>query len=147
MNQVVSPALSNVDTRNAGNSGFTLIELMIVVVIVGILSSIAIPKFQDVSHRARAASCRSNLNSLAHCLNFYACDNGGYPSAGEAHYWRGFSLLEGYLYRADSYKCPLTGSTDYRYRLYGEDDTFAVRGWMLECYNGHGHIYDGVASW
>lgn len=49
-------------------------------------------------------------------------------SAGEPHNWRGFSLLEGYLHGADGYTCPLTGSSDYRYRLYGNDDTFAVRG-------------------
>lgn len=147
MNQVVSPVHLNADTQSAGNSGFTLIELMIVVVIIGILAGIAIPKFQDVADSARAAACRSNLSSLAHCMNFYACDNNGYPSAGEPHNWRGFSLLEGYLHGADDYTCPLTGSSDYRYRLYGDDDTFAVRGWSLACYNGHGHIYDGVASW
>ncbi len=147
MNQVVSHVHLNVVIRNADNRGFTLIELMVVVLIIGILAGIAIPKFQNVAESAKAAACRSNLNALARCMNFYACDNGFYPSAGEAHNWRGFSLLEGYLYEADSYTCPLTGSSDYRYRLYGDDDTFAVRGWFLSCYNGHGHIYDGVASW
>lgn len=147
MNQVVFPVRLNADTPSAGSPGFTLIELMIVVVIIGVLAGIAIPKFRDVADSARAAACRSNLNSLAHCLNFYACDNNGYPSVGEPHNWRGFSLLEGYLHGADGYTCPLTGSSDYRYRLYGNDDTFAVRGWSLDCYNGHGHIYDGVASW
>ncbi len=101
---------------------------MIVVVIIAVLAGIAIPKFQDVADSAKATTCRSNLNSLAHCLNFYACDNNGYPSVGEPHNWRGFSLLEGYLHGADGYTCPLTGSSDYRYRLYGDDDTFAVRG-------------------
>ena len=139
----------SVVTRSADNRnlGFTIIELMIVVVILGVLSAIAIPKFQNVADQAKAAACRSNLNALAHCLNFYAVDNGSYPSAGLSQHWRGFSLLEGYLNQANSYKCPLTGSTDYRYRLYGDDETFAVRGWLTSCYADHGCISEGVASW
>jgi len=149
MNLDVFRVRLTVVTQSAGskNSGFTLIELMIVVIIIGILSAIAIPKFQDVASQAKAAACRSNLNALAHCMNFYAVDKGAYPSAGLSQHWRGFSLLEGYLKQANSYKCPLTGSTDYRYRLYGDDDTFAVRGWLVKCYADHGCITEGVASW
>lgn len=149
MNQDAFHVHLSVVTQSAGKrkNGFTLIELMIVVVIIGILSAIAIPKFQDISDKAKAAACRSNISALAHCLNFYAVDNGAYPSSGLSQHWRGFSLLEGYLCQANSYKCPLTGSSDYRYRLYGDDDTFAVRGWLVSCYADHGSIIEGVASW
>ena len=45
--------------------GFTLIELLIVVVIIGILASIAIPKFGNTKEKAYLASMKSDLRNLA----------------------------------------------------------------------------------
>ncbi len=47
------------------NRGFTLIELLIVVVIIGILASIAIPKFANTKEKAYLASMKSDLRNLA----------------------------------------------------------------------------------
>jgi prepilin-type N-terminal cleavage/methylation domain-containing protein len=51
--------------RRSRHSGFTLIELLIVVVIIGVLASIAIPKFANTKGKAYAASMRSDLRNLA----------------------------------------------------------------------------------
>jgi prepilin-type N-terminal cleavage/methylation domain-containing protein len=56
-------------------SGFTLIELLIVVVIIGILASIAIPKFANTKDRANQAAMKSDLRNLASAQEAYFNDN------------------------------------------------------------------------
>jgi prepilin-type N-terminal cleavage/methylation domain-containing protein len=57
--------------------GFTLIELLIVVVIIGILASIAIPKYARTKEKAYVASMKSDLRNLAAAEENYAMGNNG----------------------------------------------------------------------
>ena len=62
------------------NRGFTLIELLIVVVIVGILASIAIPKFANTKEKAYLASMKSDLRNLATAQEAFLFDSLTYTS-------------------------------------------------------------------
>ncbi|KXS45969.1 MAG: general secretion pathway protein G [Candidatus Frackibacter sp. T328-2] len=59
--------------------GFTLIELMIVIAVLGILAGIAIPRFSGVQDKAEVAAVKSELKSIQTGLEMYNAENGEYP--------------------------------------------------------------------
>lgn len=105
-------------------SGFTLVELMVVVSIIGILATIAIPKFADLIRKSKEGATKGNLGSIRSALSIYYGDmEGQYPAQliamiVNSKYLSTLPLAEPAYYHADSTiemdgnsdisKCPAT---------------------------------------
>lgn len=67
--------------RRAGRqSGFSLIEIMVVVVIMGILAALVVPNLLDRPDQARVVAARQDIGGIMQALKLYRLDNGRYPT-------------------------------------------------------------------
>jgi len=60
--------------------GFTLIELMIVIVIIGILATLLVPRIMDRPEEARRIKAKTDIKTIESALKLYKIDNGNYPT-------------------------------------------------------------------
>lgn len=86
-----------------GPDGFTLIELMIVVAIIGILATLAVPSYQSSVVKAKEAALRQDLSTLRDVLDQHKADQGKYPPS--------LSALVDAGYLRGIPKDPFTGAT------------------------------------
>ena len=97
MKMKLSPCQRN---RRTPQSAFTLIELLLVLVILGILAAIVVPKFSGRTEQARITAAHSQIATFGTALDAYEVDTGSYPKGknglnslvqqpGDVQNWRG----------------------------------------------------------
>ncbi len=116
-------------------AGFTLIEVMVVVVILGILAAIVVPRIMSRPDEARVVKAQQDLRAIAAALDLYKLDNFNYPLTAtglEALVTKPAALLPGANWRAGGYLSKLPrdpwGAT-YQYLApgqHGEYDLYSL---------------------
>lgn len=116
--------------------GFTLIELMLVVIIIGVMVSMVVPRLVGRSEEARIAAAKADINAnISVALDLYELDNGKYPTTEEglgaliskptsAINWKGSYLKKKPLDpwgRKYLYRSPGDYASDYDLYSYGPD--------------------------
>ena len=64
-----------------GSAGFTLVEMLLVVVIIGVLTAVVAGNFGHKSDKAREAAARASISAIASAVEVYQMDMGNYPSS------------------------------------------------------------------
>ena len=78
---MTSPTFSLPSVRQRLSAGFTLIELMVVLVIIGVLAALIVPNVLDRADDAGATAAKTDVNNLMQALKLYKLDNQRYPTA------------------------------------------------------------------
>jgi len=144
---------SIINHRSSITKGFTLIEIMIVVVILGLLATMVMPKVLSKPEQARRTKAKVDIRSIQSALAMFKTDTGRFPTTSEglqvlvnASGIRGYDE-DGYLERVPTdpwgtryvYMSPGIHSKDYDLESYGQDgedggtdDDADVESWNIE---------------
>ncbi|MEW6607395.1 MAG: type II secretion system major pseudopilin GspG [bacterium] len=121
------------------NKGFTLIELMLVIIIIGILVAMVLPRFAGRTYQAKIARAKADIVSISVALDMYELDNDSYPTTEQGlsalrqkpttppipNNWKGTYLKKKIPVdpwnNPYHYTCPGVHNEDYDLISYGKD--------------------------
>jgi general secretion pathway protein G len=76
----MSPTCRLFESRRRRDSGFTLVEIMIVVIIIGLLAAFIVPQYMSRVDEARVTKAKDDIQAISTALTLYRLDNFTYPS-------------------------------------------------------------------
>ncbi len=72
----------SVMNRGRSEQGFTLLEIMVVLLIIGVLAALVAPRFLERADEAKVDACRVQMKNIAQALKLYRLQHGQYPASG-----------------------------------------------------------------
>lgn len=110
-----------VTTNRAGSKGFTVVELLIVIVVIGILAAITIVSYNGIVSQSRVSAAKASLNSISKKLEIYRINNSAFPTASDNATWK--SLLS-------ESAGVINGAANYAICRTTSGDRYAVIAWQ-----------------
>jgi general secretion pathway protein G len=127
--------------------GFTLIEIMVVVVIIGMLATMILPRVLGRLDQSQQIAAQADINQLSTALKFYKLDNAKYPSSGD-----GLGVLlsgskdgKGYLDGNSLPKDPW--GNDYLYQYPGQHLEFDIWSLGADGQQGGDEVNADIGNW
>lgn len=116
------------EKENVRDAGFTLIEIMLVVVIIGLLAAVALPRLGGRVGMSQVKAAESTVKNIRLAVNMYEVDNGKYPDSMQNLITKGSEInWQGpYLEKAEIPKDPW--GNEYQYTKQGNGYTVASAG-------------------
>jgi prepilin-type N-terminal cleavage/methylation domain-containing protein len=111
--------------RSFGSRGFTLVEIMVVVVIIGLLAALAIPAAQRTRRAAINSRFLNDLRIVRDAAETYAMENGGWPPDGSSAIPPELAV---YLKKGFDPASPIGGTWDWDMNVFGITAGIAVQG-------------------
>jgi general secretion pathway protein G len=137
--------------KRGRSRGFTLIELMVVVVILGILATIMMPKILDRPEQARRMKAKVQIRNLQSALAFFKTDTGRFPTTSEGlealvsdpglEGWKRGGYIEGGRVPLDPWGSP------YIYICPGMHDDYDLESYGKDGEDGGADDYADIESW